>query len=59
MKSNWQSAGVVIGLVVALLGAAGLVIGILPRISAGLIAIVAIGVIVGTRRRAMRSSAQN
>jgi hypothetical protein len=47
MKS---SAGVAIGLAVAVLGALGLVTGVVPHIFAGLIFIVAVGIIVATRR---------
>ena len=54
-----RSAGVVIGLGVAVLGAAGLLLGLLPRMLSGLIAIVAIGIIVGTRRAALRTTAGN
>ncbi|HVP43094.1 MAG TPA: hypothetical protein VMS96_06655 [Terriglobales bacterium] len=56
MRANGQVAGVVIGLAVALCGAAGLLTGTIPRFFSGLIVIVAIGIIVGTRR-AFRPSA--
>ncbi len=45
-----RNVGVVVGLMVALMGALGLLTGHVPRLFAGLIAIVAIGIIVGTRR---------
>lgn len=51
-----SSAGVVIGLAVAVLGAIGLLTGYVPRLYSGLIAIIAIGIIVGTRRALGRSS---
>lgn len=50
MTSKWQSAGVVIGLAVAAIGAIGLLTGTVPRMFSGLIVIAAIGIIVGTRR---------
>jgi len=50
MTNRWQSAGVMAGLAVAVLGAAGLVTGAVPRMFSGLIAIGAIGIIVATRR---------
>lgn len=58
MKSSGQTAGVVIGLAVALLGAVGLLTGYLPRFLSGLIVIVAIGIIVGTRRAFARAAGE-
>ena len=55
-KQLTKNAGMVIGLGVAALGAAGLLAGYLPRMLSGLIAIVAIGIIVGTRRAALRNA---
>ena len=45
--------GVAIGLAVALCGALGLLSGYVPRMYAGLIVIVAIGIIVGTQKTAL------
>lgn len=58
MKTHGQVAGVVIGLAVAILGSIGMLTGTLPRFFSGLIVIVAIGIIVGTRR-AFRANAGN
>ena len=58
-KGISQATGIAIGLGVAVLGAIGLLAGYLPRMLSGLIAIVAIGIIVGTRRSALRPSAGN
>ncbi len=55
MNCSWN-LGRVIGLAVAILGALGLLTGYIPRFMSGFIAIVAIGIIVGTRRAFRRSA---
>ncbi len=58
-KALSKSTGIVIGLAVAAVGTLGLLTGYVPPMFSGVIAMVAIGIIVATRRASLRPSTGN